>query len=149
MHAVRIDEILLRRGGIGMSRVIAPNIPSHQENALGRPFGFICVNIPRTPQLETVISETEMAIENAYAHGTLRSGQTPEQFFEETVAKIRTTIAEAIREERVKIDPSLITIALACVSGTDIFMTRHGQAFAYLKLSIFSEALTTIPTSGY
>jgi hypothetical protein len=132
MHAVRIDEILLRRGGIGMARVIAPNIPAHQENALGRPFGFICVNIPRTPQLETIISETETVIENAYTHGTLRSGQTPEQFFEETIAKIRSTIADAIAKERIRIDPSLMIIALACVNGTDIFMTRHGGAFAYL-----------------
>jgi len=132
MHAIRIDEILIRRGGAGVERIIAPAVPGHQETALGRPFGFICVNMPRTPQLEALVSEVEAAIENAYARGSLRSGQTPEQFFEQAVGKVREAIAAALAKERIKIDPSLLTIVLAAIYGPDIYMTRHGKAEAYL-----------------
>jgi len=132
MHAVRIDEIMLRRGAQGIARILNPTVPGHQETALGRPFGFICINMPRTPQIEMLISETETAIENAYGHGALRPGQTPEQFFEETVAQVRQAIAAVSAKERIKVDPSLLTIVLACVAGTNIFLTRHGQAEAYL-----------------
>jgi hypothetical protein len=103
MHAVRIDEIMLRRGGSGVARILNPAVPGHQETALGRPFGFICLNMPRTPQIETLISETETAIENAYGRGALRPGQTPEQFFEEAVTKVREGIAASLeRKERIK-----------------------------------------------
>ncbi len=132
MHAVRIDEILLRRGGSGLCRVIAPPVPAHQETALGRPFGFICVAVPRTPQIDSMVADAEAVIEHSYSHGTLRPGQTPENFFEETVGKVRQSIATSFSESRIKIDPSLITIALACVSGNEIFLTRHGAAEAYL-----------------
>lgn len=132
MHAIRIDEILLRRGGTGVARVLAPTVPGHQETALGRPFGFICVNIPRTPQLESLISNVETTIDDAYARGSLKPGQTAEQFFEETVSKVREAIAAALADLRIKIDPSLLTVVLACVSGENIYLTRHGKAEAYL-----------------
>ena len=132
MHAIRIDEILIRRDGNIIERVLNPAIPGHQESSVGRPFGFICVNMPRTPQLEALVSEVETILENAYAHGSLRPGQTAEQFFEQTVAKVREGIGAATLKERIKVDPSLLTIALAAVAGTDIYLTRHGQAEAYL-----------------
>jgi len=132
MNAVRIDEILIRRGGNIIERVLNPAIPGHQEASVGRPFGFICVNMPRTPQLEALVSEVEAAVENAYARGSLRAGQTAEQFFEQTVTKVREAIAAAIERERIKVDPSLLTIALAAVVGNNIYLTRHGQAEAYL-----------------
>ena len=132
MHDVRIDEILLRRGRAGLVKVIAPPIPAHQENTLGRPFGFLGVNMPRTPQLDKLASEAEAAIEHAYANGSLRPGQTPEQFFSETIAKVRASIAESLSAARIKIEPSLMTVALACVADSQVFLTRHGQAEAYL-----------------
>lgn len=132
MHAVRIDEILLRRSGSGLVRVIAPVTPGREENVLGRPFGFVSVAVPRTPQLDALVSEMESVIENAYGHGSLKVGQTPEQFFEDTVTKVRETFASAMLKERIKIDPSLLTIGLACVVGEQVFLTRHGRAEAYL-----------------
>jgi hypothetical protein len=132
MHAVRIDEILLRRGGNGLAKVIAPPIPAHQENALGRPFGFLCVNVPRTPQIDSLAAEVEAIIERSYSNGSLRPGQTQEQYFEETVAKARAGLAAGAASARIKIDPSLMIITLACVAGSQIFITRHGQAEAYL-----------------
>jgi hypothetical protein len=132
MHAIRIDEILLRRGNSGLVKVIAPPVPAHQESILGRPFGFLCINVPRTPQIDKLASEAETAIERAYANGNLHDEQTPEQFFEETVASVRKSIAAALSSARIKIDPSLMTIALACVFDSNIFLTRHGQAEAYL-----------------
>lgn len=132
MHAVRIDEILLRRGGSGLVRVIAPPVPAHLETALGRPFGFICINVPRTPQIDALVTEVEAVLERAYTTGSLRPGQGPEQFFEETVAKVRTTVAASLAQSRIKIDPSLMTITLGCVAGSNIYLTRHGQAEAYL-----------------
>jgi hypothetical protein len=132
MHAVRIDEILIRRGGAIIERVLNPTLPAHQEAAVGRPFGFICVNMPRTPQLEALVLEVETVIEHAYTHGSLRPGQTAEQFFEQTVAGVRKAIADALVRERIKVDPSLLTIVLAVVVGTDIYLTRHGKAEAYL-----------------
>lgn len=132
MHAVRIDEILLRRGSSGLVRVIAPPVPAHQETSLGRPFGLICINVPRTPQIDALVADVEAVIEHAYSHGTLRPGQTPESFFEETVGKVRQSIAASSSQSRIRIDPSLLTVSLACVFGPQIFITRHGQADAYL-----------------
>jgi len=132
MNAVRIDEILIRRGSAIIERVINPTIPGHQENSLGRPFGFICVNMPRTPQLEALVSEVETVIETAYGRGSLRPGQTAELFFEETVTKVRESIAASLERERIKVDPSLLTIALAVVAGANLYLTRHGAAQAYL-----------------
>ena len=132
MNAVRIDEILIRRGSAIIERIINPTIPGHQENSLGRPFGFICVNMPRTPQLEALVSEIETVIDNAYSRGSLRPGQTAELFFEATVAKVREAIAASLERERIKLDPSLLTIAFAVVSGTNLYLTRHGAAQAYL-----------------
>jgi len=132
MNAVRIDEILIRRSGNSIERVFNPAIPGHQEAAVGRPFGFICMNMPRTPQLDSLVTEVEAVIENAYARALPRSGQTPEQFFEQTVTKVRETIAAVVARERIKVDPSLLTIALAVVAGGNLYLTRHGQAEAYL-----------------
>lgn len=132
MNIIRVDEILLRRSASGLAHVIAPAVPAHEESVLGRPFGFICINVPRTPQVDALVADVENVIERAYSRNTMRPGQTPEQFFEETAAKVRVSIAGSLSEAHIKIDPSLMTIVLACVVGTDIFITRHGQAEAYL-----------------
>ncbi len=132
MTIVRIDEILLRRSASGLVRVIAPVIPAHEESALGRPFGFVRVNVPRTPQIDSLVAGLEATVKRAYSRGTLRPGQTPEQFFEETVGKVREAVAGSLAEEHIKIDPSLMTVVLACAAGSNVFITKHGRAEAYL-----------------
>lgn len=132
MHAIRIDEIMLQRGGVGLIRVFNPTQSAHEEAVLGRPFGFICFDMPRSPQIESIASDVEAVIEDAYSNGTLRPGQTPEMFFEEVTARVRETVAAKIKEQRIKIDASLLTILLGAVAGSDIFFTRHNHAEAYL-----------------
>jgi hypothetical protein len=133
MYSARIEEITVsREQPYQRSRTFVPNVSSAQEVALGRPFGFAEISVPRTPQVDELLAGIEAELERRYATGALRPGETPELFFEHAVKRIADGIQAFIKERRLRLGPDSITLLFGCVAGSQVFMTGCGKVNAFL-----------------
>jgi hypothetical protein len=133
MYSAHIDEIsVAREQPLHRSRTFLPHISPAQESALGKPFGFAEVAVPRTPQVDELLAGIEAELEHLYGSGTLRPGETPEVFFEHAAKRIADGIQVFVKEHRLRIGRGSITLLFGCVSGTQVFMTGCGEVNAFL-----------------
>jgi|GEM_PF-1927258 len=132
-HEPRIDEVVVTRDhALGRARVFLPATPPERTATLGRAFGFAELNLPRTPELDTLLAGVESELERAYRSGTLRPGETAELFFENAVRKVENGMREFAQKRKFRLDPENTNLLFGCLTGDQVFLSTHGRVHAYL-----------------
>jgi hypothetical protein len=132
-YTPKVEEVIVSREQTAVRvRTYLPAISSDREAILGRVFGFIEINIPRTPQLDELLSAVDRELVQIYGQGSLRPGENAEAYFENALRRVEKRIGSVVAERRIKLDQSNINAVFGMIVGTDIHLSAHGRVCAYL-----------------
>ncbi len=131
-YNARVDEVALGREQTTVrARTYLPALTSEREAALGRVFGFVELNMLRTPQVDKILAAIDHELIAIYGQGALRPGENQEEYFENALRRIERRIFEVASENRIRLDKENVQLVFGVIAGENIHLAAHGNVFAY------------------
>jgi hypothetical protein len=131
-YNARVDEVALSRDQTTVrARTYLPALTSEREAVLGRIFGFVELNMPRTPQVDKILEGVDRELVAIYGQGTLRPGENQEEYFENALRRVERRIFAVAAENRIKLEKENINMVLGVVAGGTAHLATHGAVNAY------------------
>jgi hypothetical protein len=131
-YNARVDEVALSRDQTTVrARTYLPALTSEREAVLGRIFGFIELNMPRTPQVDKILAGVDRELNAVYGQGALRPGENQEEYFENALRRVERRIFTIASENRIRLEKENIHLIFGVVVGANVHLAAHGDVLAY------------------